>query len=188
VLLATALLYAGGRQATFTTSEGTSQSRIQLWDDGFQMLKGSPFTGVGIGQFAKNAGHVAHNTFIQAYAELGLLGGTLLFGQYFWCLKNIIKLGSNESVVPDPEIRRLQPFVLASLASFATSEMSLTHPFAIITYVMFGVATVCIRMAESIPPLADLECGRPLLRKAIVYSGVFLAGLYIFTRLSVRYS
>jgi putative inorganic carbon (hco3(-)) transporter len=177
----------GGRQTSLGTSEGTSQSRIQLWDAGFEMFKGSPLIGVGTGQFAENAGQVAHNAFIQTYAELGFLGGTLLFGQYLWGLKNMTKLGSRQVTLPNPEVRRVQPFLLASLASYATSEMSLTHPSSLITYVMFGLATVCIRLADPSPPLPDLLLNRALIRRMVIFSSLFLAAFYVFTRLSVRY-
>ena len=53
-------------------------------------------------------------------------------------------------------MRRLRPYILASLASFATSEMSLTNGFHVVTYVMFGLATAYIRLADPSPPLPDL--------------------------------
>ncbi len=177
----------GGRQASISTSEGTSQSRIQLWNEGLEMFKRTPLLGIGTGQFAENMAHVAHNAFVQTYTELGFLGGTLLFGQYLWCLKNLTKLGSRQVTLPDPEVRRVRPFLLATLASYATSEMSLTNPFGLLTYVMFGLATVCIRLADPSPPLPDLLLNRTLIRRMIVFSGLFLAALYVFTKLSVRY-
>ncbi len=185
--LALMYLVLGGRQASFSTSAGTSQSRIQLWDDGFKMFKESPVIGVGTGQFAQNAGQVAHNAFVQTYTELGFFGGTLMFGQYFWGLKSLTKLGSRQVTLPDPELRRVRPFLLAALASYATSEMSLTNPFSLVTYTILGLATVCIRLADPSPPLPDLVLNRALLRRMIIFSGLFLAALYVFTRLSVQY-
>jgi hypothetical protein len=52
---------------------------------------------------------------------------------------------------------------------------------------MFGLATVCIRLAHPTPPLPDLLLNRTLIRRMIVFSGLFLAALYIFTKLTVRY-
>ena len=181
------IVLRGSRQASLSTSDGTGQSRIQLWDDGFEMLKRSPLVGIGCTQFGTNLGHVAHNAFVQTYTELGFIGGTLLFGQYFWCLRNMTKLGSKDVIVPDPEVRRVHPFVLASLAGFAASEMSVTNPRSLVTYTMFGLATVCIRLADPIPPWPDLVLNRGLIRRIIVYSALFLLALYIFTRVSVRY-
>jgi O-antigen ligase len=186
---AVALMFVlfAGRQTTLSTSEGTGQSRIQLWDDGFQMLRHSPLIGVGTNQFAKNVGHVAHNAFVQTYAELGLLAGTLLFGQYYWCLKNTLTLGSRHVKVCDLQVRGLHPFVLAYAASFATSEMSLTNQFSVLTYLMFGLATVCIRLADPSPPPSDLLMNGRLICRVIVFGSLFLAGLYVFTRLNLRY-
>ena len=107
--------------------------------------------------------------------------------QYFYCLKNLAKLGSKEITVPDPEMRRLQPFLLASLASFATSEMSLTNPCALVTYVMLGRSAVFFRLAHPSPPLPDLLLNRKLLRRIIVLSGLLLLSLLVFTKLTVRY-
>jgi len=181
------VLFGGSRQTDLDTSEGTSQSRIQLWDEGLRMFRGSPLTGVGTYQYAKNAGQVAHNAFIQVYAELGFLGGTLFFGQYFYCLTNLAKLGSKRITLPDPELRRLRPFLLASLAGFATSEMSLTNGLGVSTFAMFGLASVGIRLADPSPPLPDRLLSWKLVRRITVFSVLFLVGLYVFVRLAVRY-
>jgi O-antigen ligase len=176
-----------GRQTSLSTSSGTSQQRIQMWDACFEMLKGSPLIGVGLDGVRGRTGLIAHNAFVQISAELGLLGGTFLFGQYFWCLSNLAKLGPKRSTLPDPELRRLQPFLLAALASFATSEMSLTNAVCPTTYVMFGLATVFIRLADPSPPLPDLLLNPTLVRRIFVSSGLFLLGLYVFVRLNVAY-
>jgi hypothetical protein len=128
-----------------------------------------------------------HNAFLSTYAELGFLGGTLLFGQYFFCLTNLRAIGSKRTTITDPEMHRLQPFLMASLASFATSEMTLTNPISPVTYVMFGLATAFIRVADPIPPPSDIVLSGVLARKVIRYSVLFLAALYAFVRLSVRY-
>jgi len=183
-------VYAG-RQTTFDVSDGASQSRIQLWDAGFDLFRRSPVTaviGIGLNGFYENVSHVAHNAFIQVYTELGFIGGTLLFGQYFYCLRNLIKLGSKRVAIPDPEMRRLYPFIMAALASFTTSEMSLTNCFGVATYMILGLATVCIRLSDPSPPLPDLLLSRKLVKQTIICSGLFLAGLYVFTKVNVRYA
>jgi hypothetical protein len=188
--LALMFVLFGDRQTSLSTSEASGQSRIQLWNAGFGLLQRSvvsPLIGVGTGQFAFNLGHVAHNAFMQMYTELGFLGGTLFFGQYYYCLTNLAKLGSTKITVPDPEMRRGRPFLMASLASFAASEMSLTNPCNLITYVMLGLPTVFIRLADPRPPLPDLLLNGRLVRRMTLYSGLFLLGLYVFTKLSVRF-
>ena len=185
--VALVLLVFAGRQTSLSTNEDSSQSRIQIWDDGMQLFRASPLIGVGTDQYSRNVGHVAHNAFIQTTTELGFLAGAFLFGQYFWCLKNMTKLGSENVVIPEPQMNRLQPFLLASLAGFATSEMTLTNPFGILTYAMFGLATACVRLAEPTPPLPDLVFSGSLIRRIMLYFGMFLAALYAFIKLTVAY-
>jgi O-antigen ligase len=188
-LAALLLLFGGGRQTSISTSEGTSQQRIQIWDTGFEMLKRSPLIGIGMDQFRQGSGadHVAHNAFVQLYTELGLIGGTLFFGQYYYCLINLKALGSRTVTLPDAEMRRLQPFLLAAMAGFATSEMSLTNGLTVVTYVMFGLTTAFIRLADPSPPLVGATMNGRLFCRIVFFSGLFLASLYAFTKYSVRY-
>jgi len=189
VFLGLMFLLFAGRQTSLSTSEGTGQGRIQLWNRGFGLLQRSPVSmliGVGAGQFKENVGVLAHNAFVLVYAELGFVGGTLFFGQYFWCLTNLRRMGSTRVTLPDPETRRLHPFVLASLAAFATSEMSITNPFALVTYTMFGVASVFIRLADPRPPVPDLRLGARLIRRTVVFSALFMVAFYVFVRLAAR--
>ena len=57
------------------------------------MMMRSPLLAIlGQGQFAEEVGQVAHNSFVQAGAELGLPGGLCFFGLYylpFWSLRRL---------------------------------------------------------------------------------------------------
>jgi hypothetical protein len=84
-LLATAVLCAallvmnisGGREV----SMAAGADRMAFWGTGLQLFKAFPLFGVGLGNFPEwNAGHTAHNTFVQCLAEIGLLGYTLWMG------------------------------------------------------------------------------------------------------------
>jgi hypothetical protein len=180
-------VFFAGRQTSLDTTEGTSQQRIQMWDAAFEVFKRSPLIGAGLGSLLETTGRVAHNAFVQTYAECGFIGGTLLFSQYFWCLTNLAKLGPKRMTVSDPELRRLHPFLLACLAGFAGSEMSLTNPFSLMTYAMFGLATAFIRLADPNPRPPDVLLNWGFVRRSVLYSGLFLLALYVFVRLNIRY-
>jgi hypothetical protein len=181
-------LFGGGRQTSIGTKEGTSQLRIQNWDSGFAFFLSSPLIGIGPGEFVNaNGNHAAHNAFVGTYAELGFFGGTLLFGQYFYCLKNLAKLAARRATVPNPVMRGAVPALLACLASYATSEMSLNNSFGLVTYLTFGLASVGILLSSPSPPLPDLLLSGSLVRRIILYSGLFLVVLYIFVRSNLAY-
>jgi O-antigen ligase len=62
----------------------SSQQRLEAWYEGVHMLLNNPIFGVGRGQFQEVHGRVAHNSYIQMAAELGvpgysLWGGALIF-------------------------------------------------------------------------------------------------------------
>jgi O-antigen ligase len=180
------LLVFGGRQTSINTTEGSSQSRLQIWSVAFEMFRSSPVIGTGIDRVFENTGHASHNALIRAWAELGFLGGAFLFGQYFYCLSNLVKLGPKHAVLADPELQRLHPFLLASLAGFAVSEMSLTNGFSLVTYVMLGLSTAFIRQAEASLPPGDLFLSRRLIVRTTIFSGLLLTVLYLFTVLNVQ--
>jgi O-antigen ligase len=181
------ILAGRGRQTTITTSGGTGQARIQLWDTAFDALKQSPVVGPGMNGFIAIARLVPHNALLGAYMDLGVFGGALFFGQYFYCLTNLVKLGSKGVSIPDPEVRRLQPFVLGLMVSFAATEMLLTNSFKLSTYTIFGTGSAFIRLARPVPPLPDRTLTPRLLKRTFLYSLLFMAAFYIYVRLNVRY-
>jgi O-antigen ligase len=70
-------------------SESSAQSRVEAWGLGLQMLKANPIFGVGYGRFTEFHDKVAHNSFVHAFAELGLFGATLLVGCFYAFFQSI---------------------------------------------------------------------------------------------------
>ena len=89
--------------------------------------------------------------------------------------------------IGDPEVRAMRPFILAALASYTFSEFSLTHPHAVQTYAILGLATVCLHQARPQPPLSNSRLDARLLSRVVLFSAVFLTALYVWVRISVRY-
>jgi O-antigen ligase len=48
------------------------------------MVKFHPILGVGFGEFTNLHERVAHNSFVHVFAELGLVGGFLFVGVFYW--------------------------------------------------------------------------------------------------------
>ena len=48
------------------------------------MVKAHPILGVGFNQFSRVHERVAHNSFVHVLAELGLVGGFLFIGVFYW--------------------------------------------------------------------------------------------------------
>lgn len=100
-----ALNLTGGRNISVAEGYG----RIAAWGGGIGYLKSSPIFGIGFGNFWDQYGIVAHNSYIQCAAELGLFGyffwmGLLVFTVWQlnrWAAPAVRHGGSADSVQPD---------------------------------------------------------------------------------------
>ncbi|MFO0951494.1 MAG: O-antigen ligase family protein [Isosphaeraceae bacterium] len=143
----------GGRQTNFSSalgSEGTGATRVQLWADGLTLFVRRPFLGIGTDHYAPEMGHVAHNSFIHCYVELGLVGGSVFLSAFYLAFWPLVRLGgrgvSREALGDD--LSRLRPYVMAIVVGYATGLFSLSCPYTIPTYTVLGIASVYLTLAE----------------------------------------
>lgn len=190
VLIAVALLltFAKGRYSQMTTSEGTGKARVEIWNDSFEALRHSTIIlGVGARRHEAVVGSACHNSFLHAFTELGILGGSLYLGAFYYALTTLWRLGSTRFTIHDPVVRRLRPYILAALASYAVSEMSLTHPYTVVTYMMLGLATVCIRLADPDLKLEGSRLTGKMVMQVLKVSAIFLVLLRAYVRVTLGY-
>lgn len=83
ILLAPLIALGPSRMADMSADEDSAEGRIEAWYEGVQLLIMRPLFGVGKGLFADHHGLTAHNSFVLAFAELGMIG-------YFFWLSNIV--------------------------------------------------------------------------------------------------
>jgi O-antigen ligase len=188
------LLAAESRQARIGLDDprDTGQQRMQKWMEGFQLfLHTSPYLGIGADQYAERmrpALH-AHNSYVQAYVELGFIGGAMFCGAFFFTLWPLERLSWNRRRAPilDPELRRMQPFVMGMLAGFMMGTYSLTRTYVLVTYLVLGVATVFLRQVATYPPLPDLRCRRKMALRLAAVGVLAFVFLYSWTKFMVRW-
>lgn len=80
------LLAAPSRVSEMSADEESAAGRIDAWYEGFEMLREHPVFGVGKGLFVDHNILTAHNSFVLAIAELGVVG-------YFVWLSNLLLTG-----------------------------------------------------------------------------------------------
>lgn len=70
------VLVGPSRMSEVSSSESSAGERVWLWEQGLEMLVDNPLLGIGRGQFAEASELklIAHNNYVQNFAELGLLG------------------------------------------------------------------------------------------------------------------
>jgi O-antigen ligase len=193
LVLPVLLFLAAARTADLSAAnQGTGQDRIQVWGIGLQMLKSSPVFGIGKDQFSVvvgDTGLVAHNSFIHCFAELGLFGGMCFLGMFYLAFLSLYRIGKAEEGVVSPELKPMQPFLMAVLAAYAACLMSISRSYIVTTYTIIGLVAAYADVAETVPaealrlPRID---GRLFPRLAGV-SLAFLGGMEVFVRLFVRW-
>ena len=187
------LLAVGGRQTDLGSglAGGTAQSRVELWSEGMMVMRQSPLFGIGYASYADECeGHVAHNSFVHTFVELGLLGGTLFLGAFWFTASSLWKFGRGPSaglqVLTKDSFRNMQPFILAGVVGFAMSQFSLSRAYSVPTYLVFGAANAYSMESQrhGAPPVIDLS--QRNLGALLVGSMAFLVGVNLFIRFGFR--
>jgi putative inorganic carbon (HCO3(-)) transporter len=133
-LLSVIVVAAPSRGAEMDSSESSAQSRIQSWAEGWSMFKTHPLTGVGFGQYTEYHVKVAHNSFVETFAELGILGALCLVGMFYWYFKGVRLIP--EKNVGSPPWRRA---LLASAVGVLTCAWFLSRQYVPIFYVLLAM-------------------------------------------------
>jgi len=177
------------RQTEIDFEEGTGQERIQIWQEGFDALKSPDLLfGTGQGTYYDIAGLVAHNSFVHAYVELGIVGGTLFFGCFFFLFYELYRLGKKPWRLTRPDLVEWRPFVAALLAGWCGSMLSLSRCYVVPTFLVIGFGVAFIRLATNSlptrksPALWDWTQASRL----SLASGLTFVGLYLFTTIMAR--
>jgi O-antigen ligase len=143
------------------------RARINVWKRGVGYALDNPILGVGIANFGRAEGTLseysqerggrgvkwstAHSSYIEAWAEIGLIGGTAFA---------IAVLGSTLALMlwkpppwmRDPAQRMLTPMMGLSLGAFTVSGAFLSFAFASPPYYLLGFATALLLSSRIAPP------------------------------------
>jgi len=179
---------AGGRQVNLNVSEGTGQARLQLWSEGLAIFRTAPLFGVGVGRYEEMCGLVAHNSFVHAYTELGMLGGTIFVGAFYLAFAGLRRAGrQGDAAIANAELHRLRPYLLAVVAAAAVGMMSLTRTYTVPTYLVIGLAAAYLQAAGTSAALPAFAVDGRLVGRLALVSVSFLVCTYMFINLFVRY-
>lgn len=141
-------LFAGRQTGIGLGEGGTGHERITLWREGLLALRSpSLLFGIGQGMYADWAGLVAHNSFVHAYVELGLFGGTLFLGCFYFPALSLYRLRNVWHQFQHPEMSRLFPFVVAMFVGWTLGLQSLSRSYIVSTYLMLGTQVAYVNLA-----------------------------------------
>lgn len=191
VLGAMAVPVALGRAGSISLGSGTGQQRIQLWGDGLAQLKSFRIGfGIGEGMYPDVAGLVAHNSYVHAFVELGLFGGTLFFGCFFLPALALFRMQRQGFQIPHPELRRMRPYIAALLGGWCMGMTALSRCYIPPTYMICGVAAAWLNLVGYHRPFPRpvLMFNRITAQWLVGASVCLLIGCFLAVKLLARWS
>ncbi len=127
----------------------STEDRYEAWRVGFELFRDSPIWGVGYGQF--NAYHhlTAHNTYVLALAELGIVGA-FLFSMLIWIsIKTPLIAWRRYSGHPEARAAEIWSVaILGAMFSILSGCAFLSFAYHYILWIFLGLAGalfVCIK-------------------------------------------
>ncbi len=190
LLAPVALTVFAGRQTRIDLEDGndTSQHRVRIWSDGFELIPSHPLFGIGAGEYAERCGLVAHNSFVHAYVELGLFGGGIFLAAFLLATWAVWRTKPCPSIHPADadELARLRPVILGFLVSYMAGMFSLSRNYIPPTYLTLALATIYLRLVA--PRGLDwFQFDRRMLVRLCGITVLGYAGLKLFIGAFVRF-
>lgn len=178
-----ALTLLDSRQTDLNLSDpdDTFQGRIALWNAAMDTFRAHPLLGIGQGRLVDELGHVAHNSFLHAYAELGLVGGTIFIGVFYVAVR-----GLAIARPADQDLARLRPYMLAIVVGYAAGMLALSRCYTAPVQLILGLAgsylgVASIENRSLVPPLSARLVGR-----VGAIGIVFLGATYVFIHATIN--
>ena len=183
VVALSGLVIAGpSRVDDFDSSEASAQGRIQAWSEAIQMLKERPLTGVGWSLFTEHHELVAHNSFIHAFAELGLFGGVCLVGMVYWYFAGLRRLPVDRK---NMDATRWRNALLSAGAGVFVAAIFLSRQYDVVPYTLLAVGATHVSLERQKVPLET--GGRDIAAVALLSVATVLA-TYVAVRLLAVWS
>ena len=178
VIVPIMLMMFAGRQTHLDLSnpEDTFQTRLDNWNNSLTLFRQSPFFGCGEEQQVELKGQVAHNSFIQSYAEMGLFGGAMFLGAFAISIAGVYRARSPHA---DPDLIRLRPYIVGAVAGYATGLFSLSRAYTVPTYLVLGLAAAYLNLN---PGRSIVRLNTTMVLKLATASLLFVIATHIFLR------
>ena len=146
----------GGRQGDFGGGrDDTANQRMQIWVEGIRLIESNPIAllfGIGYEHYSDAVGMVAHNSFVHAYVETGLIGGSLFVAAFVLSGLGILRADRSEWVRGRRDLAILRPFLFALVAGYAAGCYSLSRQYVAPTCITLGIASSFIDLVAGRPP------------------------------------
>lgn len=183
VFVGALVVFAPSRGGEISADEESAAGRVEAWYEGFQMLQSHPLFGVGYNMFIEHHVRTAHNSYVLAIAELGLLGYFVWLSNIVLTVMMLVQIERLAHPVSQPAEADLQAWrklhsisraLLYGMVGGLTASMFLSRSYTVIWYVHIGMVVALYQLARQQWPTIP----------AITFSN-YWGRLFVFSNLSV---
>lgn len=161
--LAVAGLFVFGpsRMSELHSGESSAHERTWLWEQGLQMLRDNPVFGIGRGQFEHRVDLklIAHNNYVQNFAETGLVGFTLFIATLWFCFRGCYLVAKPDSGC-SPAMVSAARMTMSAIVGFAAATFFVVMELDLLYFVLGLSAAVYLVARRENPGLPALELSR----------------------------
>ena len=148
--LAALVFLFGPSRLGMMAGDESATGRLDAWYYGFQLLKASPIFGRGMNMFTDAYPLTAHNSFVLAFAELGLVG--------YFCWVGLLYVSFKTFTLVQQHDRRLAPYAFglqAGLVGFSVAAFFLSRTYILLPYLFVALSAATLNIARRAHPACD---------------------------------
>jgi O-antigen ligase len=180
---------APSRMNELNADEESAAGRVEAWYAGILMFRANPIFGIGKGGFLDHHNLTAHNSLVQVFAELGIVG------YYFWfallataayALHELLR-SSGRPEAPEAGIDdlALSRALLGSYVGLLVTSFFLSRGYELTLFLMLGLVFAHhLNLSSSAPELAAVTVGRFAWRIS-AWSIGSIAAMHLITKLLI---
>jgi O-antigen ligase len=150
------------------SSVGSGAGRLDLWQVGWRMVEANPVEGVGAGNFRVSSVHyllqpgaidrgqfivgtpkAAHNTYLQIWSELGIIGLALFLLVVALCLYCTFKAVHAFARKGDPTMEMIARALFVAMAGVLASDFFVSRTIAKELWLLLGLGPALLAIARS---------------------------------------
>jgi O-antigen ligase len=156
------------KQRVLDVAGGGGTGRLDLWTVGLRMIEAHPLNGVGTSQFAVSSVHyllrpgliengafilttpkVAHNTYLNIVAELGIVGGVLFVGILLFCVGCAVLAIRRAYEDGDERMEILLRGLAVGIGGYLVTLMFLSESYAKLLWILLGLGPVMLAVVSA---------------------------------------
>jgi O-antigen ligase len=184
VTLLSVVVVFGPERARGAYVEGSASGRVMEWGYGIQMLKENPLFGFGYQRWPDySGGMAAHNSLVNCFAELGLVGYICWFTLCLLIVKSVLRIARAEGQV-DLRTRRVANGLFAAQVGYLTAAFFLTRTYNPVLFFLLGMGLGLVRWVETQQPGPSpvVQISARDVRQSAIYAVASIPAIWLIIR------